>query len=74
MTNDEKIENVKKRKILKVFIIIFGLLTVFFAILSLVINFNVLACILTFLVEALLSRKFKSLDPKVGVTDSKNQE
>ena len=74
MTNDEKIKNVKKRKILKVFIIIFGLLTVFFAILSLVINFNILACVLTFLVEASLSRKFKSLDPKVGVTDSKNQE
>ena len=56
MTNDEKVNNMKKRKILFYLIIFFGLATLVLAILSLVIKFTPIPAIITFLIEALLTK------------------
>lgn len=72
--NDEKMRRVKIRKILKVFIIFFGLLTLVLAIHSLVTNFTPIFALLSFLVEACLSHYRNKLDPKLVDSDLKNQE
>ena len=72
ISNDEKIKRVKIRKILKVFIIVFGLLTVLLAILSLIYKISPIFALITFIVEAILSNYRNKLDPKVVVSDLKN--
>lgn len=72
--NDEKIKRVKQRKILKVFIIFFGLATLVLAIHSLVTGFTPILAIISFLIEALLSRYRNKLDPKLVTSDLKNPE
>lgn len=72
MTNDEKLKRRKKRQILKVFIIIFGLATLVLAICSLLYKISPIYAIITFLIEALLSNYRTKLDPKVVNLDSKN--
>ena len=72
--NDEKIKRVKQRKILKVFIIFFGLATLALAIHSLVTGFTPILAIISFLIEALLSRYRNKLDPKLVTSDLKNLE
>ena len=64
LTNDEKIKRVSTRKILKVFIILFAILTIVFACLSLWRDVNPVFAIAFFLVEFLLNRYRLSLDPK----------
>ena len=71
---DEKIKRVKQRKILKVFIIFFGLATLVLAIHSLVTGFTPILAIISFLIEALLSRYRNKLDPKLVTSDLKNLE
>lgn len=72
ISNDEKLKRVKQRKILKVFIIVFGLLTLVLSIYSLVANFTPLPAIVSFLIEAILSNYRNKLDPKVVNLDQKN--
>ena len=72
--NDEKIKRVKQRKILMVFIIFFGLATLVLAIHSLVTGFTPILAIISFLIEALLSRYRNKLDPKLVTSDLKNPE
>ena len=74
ITNDEKVNRVKKRKILKVLIIFFGFLTLILAIHSLVTGFTPIFALIAFLIEALLSKYRNQLDPKEVKSDSKNQE
>lgn len=74
ISNDEKIKRVKQRKILKYFIIFFGLLTLVLSIHSLATKFTPIFALLSFLVEAILSKIRNDLDPKVVDLDSKNQE
>ncbi len=74
LTNDEKIKRVKQRKILKGFIIFFGLLTLVLAIYSLVTKFTPIPAIVSLVVEAILSKYRDQLDPKVEVSAPKNQE
>ena len=62
MTNEEKIKIHKKRQILKVFIIIFGLLTLALAICSLIYKLNPIFACITFLVEAILSKYREKLN------------
>ncbi len=73
LTNDEKIKRVKQRKILKGFIIFFGLLTLGLAIYSLVTKFTPIPAIVSFIIEVFLSKYRDKLDPKEGVLGSKNQ-
>lgn len=72
--NEEKIKRVRVRKILKGFIIFFGLLTLVLAIHSLVTKFTPIFAIISFLIEAILSYFRNKLDPKLLNSDSKNQE
>lgn len=74
LDNDVKIKRVKQRKILKVFIIIFGFLTLLLAIHSLVTKFTPIFAIISFLMEAILSNIRNKLDFKEEELDLKNQE
>ena len=74
LTNDEKIERVKQRKVLKWLIIIFGLITLGLAIYSLVAESSPVYAIISFIIEFGLSKYREKLDPKEEVLDSKNQE
>lgn len=74
LTNNEKIKRIKQRKILKAFILIFGLSTIILAILSLTINLNPIFAIISFIIEFILSKYREKLDPKEVNPDSKNQE
>ena len=74
MTNDEKINIIKKRRILYYLIIFFGILTLVFAVFSLIDKFTPIPAIITFLVEAILTKYREKLDPKAEDSDLKNQE
>lgn len=65
LSNDEKISRIKKRKILKGFIIFFGLLTIVLAVLSLINKITPIPALVSFVVEAILSSIRNKLDPKV---------
>ena len=64
LTNDEKLQNIKKRKVLKGLIIIFSVLTIVTSILSLWKNINPLYAIICFVIEIVLSKYREKLDPK----------
>jgi len=64
MTNDEKIKNVQLRKALKVFIIIFCVLTIVLSILSLWKNVTPFFAIVCFVIEVVLHKYREKLDPK----------
>lgn len=72
LSNEEKIKRVNIRKILKGFIIFFGLLTLILAIYSLVTKTSPIFAVLSFIVEYVLSKYREKLDPKVEVSGSKN--
>ena len=74
LSNDEIIKRVKKRKILRVFIIFFGLLTVGLCIYSLITKFTFIPALISFIIETVLSKTFNKLNPKVANLDLKNQE
>ena len=77
MTNDEKIARAKKRKILLSLIIVFGISTLVFAMLSLTYRDNpvfLILALISFLIEAILSNYRNKLDPKEVKPGSKNQE
>ena len=57
LSNDEKAARYQKRKILLVFIGIFGLSTIVLSVLSLVINLSPILARISFLIEAILSKK-----------------
>lgn len=74
ISNEEKIKRVKLRKILKVFIIIFGLATLVLSFFSLFNKISPVYAIVTFIIEVIFSNYRNKLDPKVVNLDSKNQE
>ena len=74
MTNDKKIENLKKRRVLLILIVIFGLLTLGFSIFSLITKFTFLPALGCFVVEAILSKQREKIKFKEEALDSKNQE
>ena len=57
LTNDENINNLKKRKILKIVIIIFSTLTIVLALASIFYNLNIIYPLLSYLVVAISTRK-----------------
>ena len=65
ISNDEKMKRVKIRKILKGFIIFFGFLTLVLAIYSLTTESTPIFAIISFIIEAGLSKYRSSLDPKI---------
>ncbi len=64
MTNDEKIKIMKKRRILYYLIIFFGILTLVLALFSLIDKFTPLPAIITFLIEAILTKYREKLSLK----------
>lgn len=60
-TNDEKYNAYKKRKLLRIFIIVFGVATITLAILSLILKFSCIYAVVTFLVMSLLNKYRDSL-------------
>ena len=72
MNNNTKIENYKKRKVLLVLIIIFGLLTLGFSIFSLITKFTFLPALGCFVVEFILSKVRDRIKLKEEDPDSKN--
>jgi len=73
ITNDEKLKRVKQRKVLKYFIIFFGLITVILAIFSLITKISPIYALISFIIEVILSKYREKLDPKTVALDSKNQ-
>lgn len=65
INNDLIIKKVKQRKILKGFIIFFGLLTIVLAIFSLITKISPIFALLSFIVEVILSKYRDKLDPKL---------
>jgi len=57
LTNDQNIKNLKQRKILRYWIIIFGIVTIILSILSLVIKLNFVFPLITFVIMTLLTNK-----------------
>ena len=64
MTNDEKVKIMKKRRILYYLIIFFGILTLVLAVFSLIDKFTPIPAIITFLIEAILTKKREKLSFK----------
>lgn len=54
LSNDENIKNLKKRKILRIAIIVFCILTIAFSVLTLVIKTSVIIPIVTFIIAKIL--------------------
>ena len=56
ITNDQNIENLKKRKILRLIIIFFSLLTIILALANLFFNLNILFAFSAFIITAILNK------------------
>ena len=72
MTNNEKIYNLKKRRVLLALIITFGLLTLGFSIFSLITNFTFLPALGCFIVEYVLTKIREKVKIKEEDPDHKN--
>jgi len=68
LTNDQNIKNLKTRKILRYFIISFGLITIILAILSLVIKLSFIYSLISFVIMTFLTKKRESIPIKVSKT------
>lgn len=71
-TNDEKVERFSKRKILLWLIVIFGLATVVLSVLSLVLKISPVFAVITFVIEAILSKNRTKLSFKEEESGQKN--
>ena len=60
LSNDENIANLKKRKVLKYLLIVFSLLTMILAALSLMIGLSFIYALVTYIVVVILSNKRKN--------------
>lgn len=68
ITNDQNIKNLKARKILRYLIIIFGLVTIVLAILSLTIKLSFVFSLISFVIMTLLTKKRESIEIKRSKT------
>ena len=66
LTNDQNIKNLKARKILRYFIILFGLVTIVLAILSLVIKLSFIYSLISFVIMTILTKKRESIPIKIS--------
>ena len=81
LTNDENIANLKKRKTLRIFIIIFATITILLAILTLVselcdsgFKFSVLYALIAYIITAILNRKRDSIPINISPEIEKIRE
>lgn len=66
LTNDQNIKNLKKRKILRYFIIVFGMTTIILAILALTIKINFIYSLVAFIIMTILTKKRESIPIKIS--------
>ena len=66
LTNDQNIKNLKKRKVLRYVIIVFGFLTIVLAILSLIIKLNFIFSLISFVIMTILTKKRESIPIKIS--------
>ena len=66
ISNQEKLNRLKLRKILWYCIIVFGILVLLFSVYSLITGFTPLPAIICFVLEAVLSKWRNSIDPEIG--------
>lgn len=57
LTNDQNIKNLKTRKILRIFIMIFCVLTIVLALISLIFDISVIYPLITFIIATILINK-----------------
>ena len=72
MTNDQKLLNLKKRRVLLILIVVFGLLTLGFSIFSLITKFTFIPALICFMVEFILSKIREKVKLKEEDLDLKN--
>lgn len=68
LTNDQNIKNLKKRKILRYLIIVFGVLTIGLSILALTIKLNFVFSLIAFVIMTLLTKYRESIPIKISKT------
>ena len=66
LTNDQHIKNLKTRKILRILIIIFGILTINLAILSLTVKLGFGYSLVSFIIMTILTKKRESIPIKIS--------
>lgn len=66
LTNDQNIKNLKTRKILRILIIIFGILTINLAILSLTVKLGFGYSLVSFIIMTILTKKRESIPIKIS--------
>lgn len=66
LTNDQNIKNLKTRKILRILIIIFGILTIALAILSLTVKLGFGYSLVSFIIMTILTKKRESIPIKIS--------
>lgn len=66
LTNDQNIKNLKKRKILRYFIIAFGIITIVLAILALTIKLSFIFSLISFIVMTILTRTRENIPIKIS--------
>lgn len=64
LTNEKKLNNYKKRKILRIIIIISSLTTIVLSILSLIIKLSIIYALLGFIITTVLTKYRNSLEIK----------
>lgn len=65
LTNDENIRNLKKRKVLRYLIIVFGIITIILAILALTIKLSFIFSLVAFIIMTMLTKKRESIPIKI---------
>lgn len=65
LTNDENIKNLKKRKVLRYLIIVFGIITIVLAILALTIKLSFIFSLIAFIIMTMLTKKRDSIPIKI---------
>lgn len=66
LTNDQNIKNLKKRKILRYLIMVFGFITIVLAILALVIKLSFIYSLITFVIMTIITKKRDSIPIKLS--------
>lgn len=61
-SNEEVLRNYKKRKVLRIFIILFGILTIVLSVLSLTIKLGPGYALLAFIIMTILTKKRNSIE------------
>lgn len=68
LTNDQNIKNLRKRKVLRYFIIAFGVITIILAILALTIKLHFIFSVISFAIMTILTKTRENIPIKISKT------